>query len=133
MQNAKKAVNRPSHVTKGDIFDDLGLSPSEAIEAKVKAELWRDLVHHIKALALPQRELAKRLGVYQADVSNLLNGKLSKFSAGTLIHYAVRLNIRVQVKLIAPKALKSDLRGEAAKVRKMTGTRHKEQAMEVAA
>jgi hypothetical protein len=34
-----KSENRPRHITKGDVFDDLGLSRSEASALKVKATL----------------------------------------------------------------------------------------------
>jgi predicted XRE-type DNA-binding protein len=53
-------------------------------------------------LNLTQKELARRLGVHQPEVSHLLNGKLSKFSAGTLISYAVKLGLGVTVEITAP-------------------------------
>ena len=96
-------VNKPSHVTKGSVLDGLGLTREEVTEARIKADLWRDLVAHIKSLKLTQKEIAKRLGIHQPEVSSLLNGKLSKFSSGTLIHYAVVLDMGVSVKLTAPK------------------------------
>lgn len=110
MPSVNRAANKPSHVTKGDVFDDLGLSRAEVAEAKVKAELWRDLVAHIRPLGLTQKELARRLGVHQPEVSNLLNGKLSKFSAGTLIHFATTLDLDVKVTVTAPKPRKGMLK-----------------------
>jgi predicted XRE-type DNA-binding protein len=104
MPSASTTPNKPAHVTKGDIFEDLGLTRAEAVEARVKADLWRDLIFHIKPLALTQKQLALRLGVHQPEVSNLLSGKLSKFSAGTLIHFAVELGLDVNVKLTSPKS-----------------------------
>jgi predicted XRE-type DNA-binding protein len=98
-----KQTSKPAHLTKGDIFDDLGLTPQEALEAKVKNDLWRDLVAHIEHRALNQADLAHKLRIHQPDVSNLLRGKLSKFSTGKLIHFAVRLNLGVKVKLVEPK------------------------------
>jgi predicted XRE-type DNA-binding protein len=117
MRNAHNETNKPGHVTKGDVFEDLGLSRAEVFEAKVKAELWRDLIAHIKPLALAQKELARRLGIHQPEVSNLLNAKLSKFSAGTLIHYAVKLDLDVQVKLIAPRPKNAVVKTFPARVR----------------
>ncbi|MGO4209958.1 helix-turn-helix domain-containing protein [Terriglobus sp. 2YAB30_2] len=101
-----KVQNKPTHVTRGDIFDDLGLSPQEAAEAKVKADLWRDLIAQIEKQKLTQKNLIQLLGVHQPEVSNLLNGKLSKFAFGTLIRYAVNLNLNVSVRLTAPKTIK---------------------------
>jgi predicted XRE-type DNA-binding protein len=98
-----KQINKPGHITKGDIFDDLGLSPREALEAKVKADLWRDLLAHIEKRGMDQATLAQSLKVHQPDISNLLRGKLSKFSTAKLITFAVRLNLGVHVKLTEPK------------------------------
>jgi predicted XRE-type DNA-binding protein len=100
-------VSKPTHITRGDVLDDLGLSRAEVVEAKVKADLWQDLIAHVAPLGLTQKELARRLGVHQPEVSHLLNGKLSKFSAGTLIQYAVKLDLEVEVKLTAPKPRKN--------------------------
>jgi len=103
MPNIRTGANKPSHVTKGSVLDDLSLSRAELIEAKVKSDLWRDLVAHIEPLQLTQQELAKRLGVHQPDVSNLLNGKLSKFSVGTLIHYGAKLDLGFTGKFTNPQ------------------------------
>lgn len=100
----QRGSNKPSHITHGDVLDDLGLSHAEALEAEIKADLWRDLVLHIGKLELPQKQIAQRLGIHQPDVSNLLNGKLSKFGVGTLIQFAVRMELGVTVKITAPKS-----------------------------
>lgn len=97
MKNAK--ASKPGHVTKGDVLHDLGLSHAELVELKVKTELWRDLVSFITPLALTQKQLAQRLGVHQPEVSHLLAGKLSKFSVGSLIQYAVKMGLGVKVKI----------------------------------
>ena len=99
----KKHVAEHSHITRGSVFDDLGLSPTEALEAKVKADLLRDLLMHIQRQHIPAADLVQRLKVHQPDVSNLLRGKLSKFSTTKLIHFAVRLDLDVQIKITAPK------------------------------
>lgn len=116
MPSAKPA-NKPSHITRGDIFDDLGLSPQEALEAKIKADLWRDLLAHIERRGIGQTKLAHTLGIHQPDVSNLLRGKLSKFSTAKLISFAVRLNLGVQVKLTEPKQRKSAGKVSATRAR----------------
>ena len=100
---SEKRRSSPAHITKGDIFDDLGLSPQEALEAKVKSDLWRDLLVHIEKRALDQASLARILKIHQPDVSNLLRGKLSKFSTAKLIQFAVRLDLGIRVKLVESK------------------------------
>ena len=98
MPNTSKP-NKPGHITTGDILEDLGFSPEEALDAKVKADLWRDLLVHIARRGADQAYLKKTLKIHQPDVSNLLRGKISKFSTGKLIQFAVRLNLDVRVEL----------------------------------
>ena len=71
--------DRAVHVTKGDVFDDLGFSTSETMEAKIKAEIWQALLKHIEPESYTQAQLATLLRAHQPDVSNLLKGKISKF------------------------------------------------------
>lgn len=123
MKNVISEPLKAAHVTKGDVFDDLGLSRAEVIEAKVKSDLWRDLIAHITPLRLTQKELAARLGVHQPEVSHLLNGKLSKFSAGTLIQYAVKLEIGVRVHLTKPRPTQAVVRSMSAKATGKENTR----------
>jgi len=99
-------TSKPGHITRGDILEDLGFSPQETIEAKVKSDLWRDLLVHIERRGFDQAYLQKTLKVYQPDVSNLLRGKISKFSTGKLIQFAVRLNLDVRVQLREAKTQK---------------------------
>jgi len=98
MPNTSKPI-KPGHITTGDILEDLGFSPQETIEAKVKSGLWRDLLVHIERRGVDQAYLKKALKIHQPDVSNLLRGKISKFSTGKLIQFAVRLNLDVRVEL----------------------------------
>ena len=45
--------------------------------------------------------MKKTLKIHQPDVSNLLRRKISKFSTGKLIQFAVRLNLDVRLELKA--------------------------------
>ena len=100
---SKNSDQRTPHLTRGSVLDDLGFSASEALEIKVKAELYRDLLQYIKDWGFSQQDLGTALGIHQPDVSNLLNGKVSKFSVGKLLKLAGKLNLGAQVKLTKPK------------------------------
>lgn len=104
MKSKSSSEERTPHRTRGSVLDDLGFSPSEALEVKVKAEIYRDLLQHIKERGFAQQELGTRLGIHQPDVSNLLNGRVSKFSVSKLIKFAGKLNLGAQVKLTKPRA-----------------------------
>jgi predicted XRE-type DNA-binding protein len=69
----------------------------------VKAEVYRELLHYITQRGFSQQHLVETLGVHQPDVSNLLNGKVSKFSVGKLIQFAGKLNLGARIKLTKPK------------------------------
>jgi predicted XRE-type DNA-binding protein len=102
MKNASQN-NKPGHVTKGDIFDDLGFSSTESLEAKIKADIWQALMKHIERHGFSQAYLVTQLKVHQPDVSNLLKGKISKVSITKLIQFAGRLNLDARVKVTSPK------------------------------
>jgi len=113
-EKPEKAV----HITRGNIFDDLGLTEEKATEAKVKSDLWHELMTFVNGLDLTQKELAKRLGVHQPDISNLVKGKISRISVGALIGYAVKLNLGVEVRLSKP--LKKAAKSTASRARKLS-------------
>lgn len=94
------------HMTNGDIFDDLGFSPAETLEAKIKSDLLHAIVQHSEMHDLSQSALAQLLNVHQPDVSNLLKGKISKFSITRLIQFAARLNLEPRVEVTSPKGAK---------------------------
>jgi len=96
-------VEGKPQVTRGSVLDDLGFSRDEALEIKVKAEVYRELMHHIGAAGYTQQELIGLLGIHQPDVSNLMNGRVSKFSVGKLIKFAGRLNLGAEVRITRPE------------------------------
>ena len=119
MKNANQS-NKPGHVTKGDLFDDLGFSPAETLEMKIKAEIWQALLQHIEEQGFKQAYLVTTLKAHQPDVSNLLRGKLARISITKLIQFAGRLNLEARVKLTSPKPAKpvSSVKAPTAKAAK---------------
>jgi predicted XRE-type DNA-binding protein len=89
-----KSENRPSHITKGDVFDDLGLSRSEASAMKIKATLLDAILHEIEKRGYTQSQLVKILDEYQPSVSNLTRGKIAKVSVEKLLTYSDRLKMK---------------------------------------
>lgn len=79
----------------GNVFRDLGLK--DADELLVKAELTSQISEIIGERGLTQAAAAKLLGLKQPDVSNLLRGKLSKFSTDRLMNFLTRLGRDVEI------------------------------------
>jgi predicted XRE-type DNA-binding protein len=102
MQRGHNSVATAPYLTRGSVLVDLGFSPAEALEIKVKLEVHRELVRYITERKYTQQEVGKLLTLHQPDVSNLLTGKISKFSVGKLIKFAGKLNLSAQIKLTKP-------------------------------
>lgn len=93
----RRKTNKPGHVTKGDVFEDLGFSRKEAVALRVKAGILTALLEHVHRRRYTPKKLAELLGDYQPNISNLLNGKISTMSIEKLLTYAHRLNMDAQV------------------------------------
>lgn len=91
------AENKPAHIVKGNIFEALGFSASEASALKIKAEILSAILEHVRAKGYTQAELVDILDEYQPSVSNLLKGRISQVSIEKLLRYADRLHLQTSV------------------------------------
>lgn len=89
--------NKSSHIVKGNIFDALGFSASEASALKVKAEILSSILEYIRAKGYTQSQLIDILDEYQPSVSNLLKGRISQVSIEKLLRYADRLHLQTSI------------------------------------
>ena len=82
----------------GNVFADLGLP--DADELLAKAELARQIGSIIEHRHLTQAGAARLLGTNQPRVSDLMRGRLEKFSVGQLILFLTALDrdVRIVVK-----------------------------------
>jgi predicted XRE-type DNA-binding protein len=92
-----KKQNKSGHITRGNVFDDLGFSPDDAATLKIKATILSALLDRIRQQQYTQTQLAAVLGDYQPNISNLLNGRISKMSIEKLLHYANRLSLDARI------------------------------------
>ncbi len=99
--------NKPSYITKGDVFDDLGFTRAEASALKIKADLLDAILREIEKRGYGQRQLVEILDEYQPSVGNLLQGKIAKVSIEKLLYYSYRLNIRVNLTATAQRKPRS--------------------------
>ena len=106
--------DKPGHITSGDIFDDIGFSPANTIEAKIKAEIWQAIVRCIEQRSLTQIEAAVLLKAHQPDISNLLQGRFSKFSITRLLQFAGRLDLDARIEISSPRIVKPGLTMKAS-------------------
>lgn len=85
------------HDSSGNVFADMGMA--DADERLAKAEMARFVRAAIRERGLTQQEAARMLGLRQPDVSDLMRGKLGRFSRIRLERMlnALDMEIRIQV------------------------------------
>ena len=79
----------------GNVFRDLGFSAEEAENLKVRADLMIQLTKLIQARGLTQARAARLLGVTQPRVSDLVRGKIDRFSIDGLVEMLGHAGARV--------------------------------------
>jgi predicted XRE-type DNA-binding protein len=93
----KRATTRaiPVQAGSGNVFQDVGFEDSEARLAK--AELAGRIVLVIQSRKLTQVRAGALLGISQADVSDLVRGKLQGFSTDRLFRFLNALGQDVEI------------------------------------
>ena len=81
------------------VFDAIADSPEDALNMKLRATLIHEIRVRVDAAGWTQKKTAHRLGITQPRVSDLLRGKLSKFSLDALVNMLARLGSDVELKV----------------------------------
>ena len=81
----------------GNIFADLGLPNAD--EHMLKARLVICIDKMIEQAGLTQQAAAKKMGISQPDVSNLLRGRFEGFSLERLLGFVRALGSDVEIKV----------------------------------
>jgi predicted XRE-type DNA-binding protein len=79
----------------GNVFTDLGFSAEEAQNLKIRSDLMIELTRLIEEQGLTQAAAARLLGVTQPSVSDLVRGKIDRFSVDSLIEMLGRTGASV--------------------------------------
>ena len=86
----------------GNVFRDLDFDPEEAENLKLRSDLMIALSKMIKARRLTQAKAAALFGVTQPRVSDLIRGKIDRFSVDTLVamlgHAGARVKLVVRLR-----------------------------------
>jgi predicted XRE-type DNA-binding protein len=81
------------------VWDAIENTPAEAASMKARAELMNSIIELVKKQGLTQSEAARRLGVTQPRVSDLMRGKVDLFSLDTLVDMLALAGRRVELKV----------------------------------
>jgi predicted XRE-type DNA-binding protein len=83
---------------------ELLTSDSHTLEIwTLRSDMTNTIIDTIKANGWTQKAAAKHLGLSQPRLSNLQNGKISKFSVMMLINILSKLDFTFEIKFAPPK------------------------------
>ena len=86
----------------GDVFADLGFSPAESRNLRLRSQTMTALRKFIEREGLTQADAAKRLKVSQPRISDLTRGKISRFSLDTLVNMLSDAGLDVDFRIKPP-------------------------------
>ena len=81
--------------TYSNVWDAIADSPEEASDLKLRSQLMDAIEAYILREGITQRVAADRLGVPRSRVSELVNGRISKFTIDKLVNMAGRVGLDV--------------------------------------
>ena len=82
-----------------NVWDATAETPEEAANLTLRSDLMDEIEAIIKASGWTQKEAAKRCGVSQPRINDLLRGRISRFSLDALVNIASALGRKVRVSL----------------------------------
>ena len=83
----------------GNVFEDLGFDAPESENLKLRAQLMRELDALIHNARLTQNDAAELLGIRQSRVSDLVSGKIDRFSIDMLVKLLSKAGRQVEIKI----------------------------------
>lgn len=84
-----------------NVFKDVGFSEQEAEYLTIRSRLMLEVDRFVKESGLTQREAAKKLGINQPRLNDLLKGKIQKFGIDALVKMLSRIGVHVDVHVSA--------------------------------
>ena len=89
------------HQEYANVWDALTDSPEESANMTMRSNLLIALQQKVKSWEVTQAEAARRLGVTQPRLNDLLRSKIDKFSLDMLINLAIHAGISVRLDIAA--------------------------------
>ena len=83
----------------GNVFSDLGFDPEEALNLRVRSDLMIELSKLIEERGITQTAAADMLKVTQPRVSDLMRGKIDRFSVDSLLEMLGHAGADVSLKV----------------------------------
>jgi len=90
--------------TYDNVFEALMDTPEEAANMTLRSDLMRAIRTEVQNWDGPQTAAARRLGVSQPRLNDLLRNRINKFSLDALVTLACRAGLTVKLDVEAPAA-----------------------------
>ncbi len=90
--------------TYDNVFEALMDTPEEAANMTLRSDLMRAIRTEVQSWAGPQTAAARRLGVSQPRLNDLLRNRINTFSLDALVTLACRAGLTVKLDVAAPAA-----------------------------
>jgi predicted XRE-type DNA-binding protein len=79
------------------VFEDLGFPPAEARNLLMRSQLMTTVMDVIESRRLTQTQAARVFGVTQPRISDLVRGKIDRFTLDALINMLTEAGIKVRL------------------------------------
>ncbi len=86
------------------VWDAIEPSRAQAANMKARAEMMIAIRETVATWGLTQAAAAKRLGLTQPRMNDLLRGRINKFSLDALVNVAMQAGLAVRVEIVRPAA-----------------------------
>lgn len=84
--------------TFANVWDAIADSPEEAAVMTMRSNLMIAIADEVRSWNATQREAARRLGITQPRLNDLLKGKFDKFSLDALTALAHRAGLKIEIR-----------------------------------
>jgi predicted XRE-type DNA-binding protein len=82
------------------IWDALEDTPQAAANMRLRSKLMMALGKTVQSWELSQKEAAKRLGISQPRLNDVLSGKIDKFSLDALVNLSSAAHLAVDISVL---------------------------------
>jgi len=97
----KTSTKKPRYQEFASVWDALADTPEEAANLTARSDLMIQISEIVKKAGWTQLEAAKRCGVSQPRINDLLRGRIERFSLDALVNIATALGRKVRLEIEA--------------------------------
>ena len=97
----RSTISAAKDDTYASVWDAIADTPEQAANLRARSELMRQVAAIVKDSGWTQAEAARRCGVTQPRINDLLRGRVSRFSIDALVNIATAIGWTVHFELQA--------------------------------